>query len=111
MPYRRLPNTDSARLRALKAAAKKGKELPPFKMAFSQSTFTKVELFINGYEKAMANYKSAYNKQVERNKGYQTASKKARIYLSHFIQVLNMAITRGELPEKVRTLYGMDIDE
>lgn len=111
MPYRRLPNTDSARLRALKAAAKKGKELPPFKMAFSQSTFTKVELFINGYEKAMANYKAAYNKQVERNRSYQTASKKARIYLSHFIQVLNMAITRGELPEKVRTLYGMDIDE
>jgi len=111
MPYRRLPNTDSARLRALKAAAIKGKELPPFKMAFSQSTFTKVELFINGYEKAMANYKAAYNKQVERNRSYQIASKKARIYLSHFIQVLNMAITRGELPEKVRTLYGMDIDE
>ena len=111
MPYRRLPNTDSARLRALKAAAKKGRELPPFKMAFSQSTFSKVELFINGYEKAIANYKAAYNKQIERNKEYQVAAKKARLYLSHFIQVLNMAISRGELPEAVRTIYGMDIDE
>ncbi len=98
-------------MRALKSAAKKGRDLPPFKMAFSQSTFAKVELFINGYEKAMANHKAAYGKQVERNKSYQAAAKKARLYLSHFIQVLNMAISRGELPEKVRSLYGMDIDE
>lgn len=111
MPYRRLPNTDIARLRALVSAVKKGKELPPFKMAFSQATFTKAELFINNFEKASANYKAAYNKQVERNKEYQNASRKARLYLSHFIQVLNMAISRGELPEKVRQTYGMDSDE
>ena len=111
MPYRRLPNTDSARLRALKAASKKGKELPPFKLAFTQSTFTKAELFINSFEKAIANYRAAYNKQIERNKDYQNLAKKARLYLSHFIQVLNMAISRGELPETVRSVYGMDTDE
>jgi hypothetical protein len=111
MPYRRLPNTDSARLRALKAAAKKGKELPPFKMAFSQSTFNKVDLFINNFEKAMANYKAAYTKQIERNKDYLVAARKARLYVSHFIQVLNMAIARGELSEKVRPSYGIDIDD
>jgi hypothetical protein len=111
MPYRRLPNTDSARLRALKAAAKKGKELPPFKMAFSQSTFNKVDLFINNFEKAMANYKAAYTKQIEKNKDYQIAARKARLYVSHFIQVLNMAIARGELSDKVRPSYGIDIDD
>lgn len=111
MPYRRLPNTDIARLRALMSAVKKGKELPPFKMAFSQSTFSKAELFINNFEKASANYKAAYSKQIERNKDYQNASKKARLYLSHFIQVLNMAISRGELSDKVRQTYGLDSDE
>jgi len=111
MPYRRLPNTDNARLRALKVAAKKGKELPPFKLAFSQSTYARIGLFINNFEKAMAHYKAAYNNQVERNKEYQAVYKKARLYLSHFIQVLNMAIVRGELPDKVRETYGMDIDE
>ena len=111
MPYRRLPNTDNARLRALKAAVKKGRELPPFKMAFTQSTFAKADLFINSFEKSAANYKAAYNKQVERNKEYQLVAKKARLYLSHFIQVLNMTISRGELPEIIRDLYGMDIDE
>lgn len=111
MPYRRLPNTDVARIKALKAAYKKGKEFPPFQLAFSQSTYSKIELFINSFEKAMINYKAAFNLQVEKSKDYNVLMKKAKLYLSHFIQVVNMAIARGELPEKTRSLYGMDIDE
>jgi len=111
MPYRRLPNTDSARIRALKAAYDKGKSIPPFQLAYSQSTFAKVELFINSFEKAMAHYKAAYNHQVERGKDYLQLMKKAKLYLSHFIQVLNMAINRGELQPTVREIYGMDLDE
>ncbi|HCT30470.1 MAG TPA: hypothetical protein DIW31_06995 [Bacteroidales bacterium] len=111
MPYRRLPNTDVARIKALKTAYSKGKELPPFKLAFSQSTFAKIELFINSFEKAMINYKATYNMQIEKSKDYNVIMKKAKLYLSHFIQVVNMAIARGELPDKTRTIYGMDIDE
>lgn len=111
MPYRRLPNTDVARIKALTVAYKKGKELPPFKLAFTQSTYSKIELFINSFEKAMINYKAAYNIQIEKSKDHSLLVKKSKLYLSHFIQVLNMAIARGELSEKTRTLYGMDIDE
>lgn len=111
MPYRRLPNTDSARIRALKAAYEKGKSIPPFQLAYSQSTFTRVELFINSFEKAMAHYKVAYTHQVERGKDFQQIMKKAKIYLSHFIQVLNMTISRGELPASIKQIYGMDLDE
>jgi len=111
MPYRRLPNTDSARIRALKAAYSKGKSNPPSQLAFSQSTFSKVELFINSFQNALAHYKVAYNQQVESGKEYSQILKKAKLYLSHFIQVLNMAIARGELPASVREIYGMDLDE
>lgn len=111
MPYRRLPNTDVARIKALKTAYSKGKELPPFKLAFSQSTFAKIELFINSFEKAMINYKATYNVQIDKSKDYNAIMKKAKLYLSHFIQVVNMAVSRGELPDKTRTIYGMDIDE
>lgn len=110
MPYRRLPNTDAARLKALKTAARKGKELPPFKLAFSQGAFSQVDLFINSFEKTMAHYKAAYIVQVERNKEYQAIQRKAKLYVSHFIQVLNMSIARGELPEQIRSFYGMDQD-
>ena len=44
MPYRRLPNTDVARLRALRIAFEKGKELPPFQLAFSQTTLQKIQI-------------------------------------------------------------------
>lgn len=111
MPYRRLPNTDSARIRALKAAYSKGKSIPPFQLAYSQVTFAKVELFINSFETAMAHYKSAYNTQVERGKEYVRLAKKAKLYVSHFIQVLNMAIARGEFQPNLREVYGMELDE
>ncbi len=111
MPYRRLPNTDSARIRALKIAYQKAKNTHPQELAFSQATYLKVELFINSFERAIAHYKAAYETQVERSRDYQQLVKKARLYLSHFIQVLNMAIARGELQATVREMYEMDIDE
>ena len=80
MPYRRLPNTDSARLRALKAAYKMGKNTHPQDLAFSQATFSKVELFINSFEKAIAHYKAAYDTQVERSKDYQQLVKSRFTY-------------------------------
>ena len=107
MPYRRLPNTDAARLRALKIAFEKGKELPPFKLAFSQITLQKVQSFLSQFEKAMQESRQAYAKQVEKSKDYAAVVKKARIYISHFIQVINMAIIRGDLPSSERKYYGL----
>ena len=108
MPYRRLPNTDSARCKALKNAQQKGKEIPPFKLAFSQATFQKVLSFLPAYEKAIQQQKSSLDTQIERNQDFHRKLKKARLYLSHFIQVVNMAIQRGELPASIREHYQLD---
>jgi hypothetical protein len=108
MPYRRLPNTDNARYNALLCAYKNGKEYPPFKLAFSQSTFQKVQSFLPHFEKAMIEYKQAYINQVRKSKEYIMTIKKAKLYISHFIQVLNMTILRGELPATARIYFGID---
>ncbi len=108
MPYRRLPNTDNARLKALKSAFEKGKEIPPFKLAFTQSTLRRVQSFLPGYEKALLEYKNMYENQVSKNKEYVQKMKKAKIYISHFIQVLNMAIARGEIVASERGCFGID---
>jgi ribosomal protein L14E/L6E/L27E len=108
MPYRRLPNTDAARLRALKMAYNKGKELPPFKLAFSQSTFQKVQSFLPSYEKNITESRFIYTNQIKKSKDYQFHLKKARMYISHFIQVMNMSIQRGELSTITRTFYGIN---
>jgi hypothetical protein len=107
MPYRRLPNTDAARQKALMVANKLGRELPPFKLAFSQSTFQRVQSFLPVFEKVLHEAKSAYSAQVKRNKDYMRIQKKAKLYISHFIQVVNMAMMRGDLPESERTMFGM----
>jgi hypothetical protein len=107
MPYRRLPNTDAARLKAMKAAYLKAKELPPFKLAFSQSTFQKIQSFLPLFEKNVSESKFSYANQVKKSKEYQQHLRKARMYISHFIQVMNMAIQRGEQPALIRSYFGM----
>jgi len=111
MPYRRLPNTDSSRLKSLKSAYNKGKELPPFKLAFSQSTYQKVQSFLNQFEQSMTLQKHAYSTQIQKNKEYINTLKKAKLYISHFIQVMNLAISRDELPESTRNYYKLDLHD
>jgi hypothetical protein len=61
-------------------------------------------------EKAMYEAKQAYRNQVVRNKEYLKVQKKAKMYISHFIQVVNMAIMRGDLPDHERSFFGMRED-
>lgn len=110
MPYRRLPNTDSARLKALQTALSKGREISPKELAFSQKNLQKIQAFLTKFEKAITLYKQAHSKQVENNKDFQKVMKKARLFISHFVQVLNMAITRAELSPSTRTYFGINED-
>jgi hypothetical protein len=111
MPYRRLPNTDLARLRALRIAYEKGKELPPFKLAFSQPTLQKVQSNLHIFEKIVQESRQAFNIQVTKSKDYSRLLRKAKIYMSHFIQVINMAIARGDLSPSDRDYFGFGRDQ
>jgi hypothetical protein len=111
MPYRRLPNTDNSRLKALKKAFDKGKELPPFKLAFKQSTLSRLIAFLPNYEKAITHYKNTYANQVEKNKEYQEKMRKAKLFISHFIQVVHMAILRGEMPKSTLDYFGLNAED
>jgi hypothetical protein len=111
MPYRRLPNTDVARLRALRIAVEKGKELPPFKLAYTQSTLQKLQLFMPSFEKALMESRQAYSIQIEKSKDFVKTLRKAKLYISHFIQVINMAIVRGDLPANERNFFGLSSDQ
>jgi len=108
MPYRRLPNTDNSRLKALMKAYQKGKDTPPFKLAFSQSTYQRVVSFLPGFEKKILQQKAGLNRQIERSKDYHTLQKKAKLYISHFIQVVNMAIQRGEISNSILDFYNLN---
>ncbi len=107
MPYRRLPNTDSARLRALRAASDKGCSVHVSKLAFSQETLLRVQTLLPTFDAAISNFRINQAMHLAKNKEYPNLLKKAKLYVSHFIQVVNMAIARGELKPEIRDFYGL----
>jgi len=111
MPYRRLPNTDAARTRAMKNALEKGREVPPFKMPFSQKNLVKLQGFLPQFEHTVSLQRQAMNSQTSKSADYQEVARKARLYISHFLRVMNMAILRGEFPPATRTYYGIPADD
>jgi hypothetical protein len=111
MPYRRLPNTDAARIKAMKAALEKGKELPPHKMAYSSKTLVKLQKFLPVFEQNIHLQRQAAVSQIKKNKDYNDVIRKARIYLTHFIRVMNMSVFRGDLPVETRAYYGLATNE
>lgn len=108
MPYRRLPNTDAARIRALKAALKKGQNLEIDTIAYPFALKQKIEFFLPKFEVAISNSRLAREKQIDNSQKFSEYTKKARLYISHFIQVLNFCIARGELKPSARTFYGLE---
>ncbi len=111
MPYRRLPNTDTARIKAMRIALEKGKELPPHKLAFSSKTVVRLQKFLPQYEHNIQLYRQALTSQNKKSKDYSETLKKARIYLTHFVRVMNMAIFRGDLPTEARAYFGLATDD
>lgn len=111
MPYRRLPNTDAARIRAMKIALEKGKEVPPHKMAYSAKTVIRLQKFLPLFENTLQLQKQTIASQFTKNKDYNEIVRKARVYLTHFVRVMNMAIYRGDLPAETRAYYGLATNE
>ena len=111
MPYRRLPKTDASRIRSMKTAMDKGIELPPQKLAFSSKTAMRLEKFLPHFKNNIQTFRETLASQNKKNKEYYLIQKKARIYLTHFIRVMNMAIYRGDLPAETRAFYGIATDD
>jgi hypothetical protein len=111
MPYRRLPNTDAARIRALKTALNKGKDVPPHKLAYSARNIIRVQKFLPHFEHNIQLQRQAMASQNKKSKDFNEAIRKARIYLTHFLRVMNMAVFRGDLPAETRAYYGLATNE
>ena len=102
MPYRRLPNTDAARIRALRIALEKGREVHPNLVAFSQKSIVRIQRFLPQFENMIQLQRQSYASQNNKSRDYAETVRKARLYLTHFIRVMNMAFFRGDLPVETR---------
>lgn len=110
MPYRRLPNTDQARIRALKAVVAKGEVHNLYDLAVSLSTLTEARNFLTRFEAAQSYYLQCFERQSKSGRKHLANVKMARLYVSHFIQVLNFAVIRSEIRAAHKVYYGLPTD-
>lgn len=106
MPYRRLPNTDQARIRALKAVVAKGDTYNVYDLAVSLKVLTDARNFLVKFEAAHSYYVECFERQSKAGRKHQANVKTARLYISHFIQVLNLAVIRSEVRTVHKEFYG-----
>lgn len=107
MPYRRLPNTDAARIKALSKALEKSMHLHPDELAFSYATLQKAKFFLPTYKQGLFHKNAESHNQSQKGTDYAQAFKKLKLYVSHFIQVLQFCIQRDELSAQVRQYYDL----
>ncbi|MBR3648169.1 MAG: hypothetical protein IKN59_07270 [Paludibacteraceae bacterium] len=108
MPYRRLPTTDQARLHALQRAVEKAGSADFTDQVISYKTLTEAQKFLMTFENQVSQYHSNFETTVSANKQYRRKVNNARMYISHFIQVLDLAVIRGEIKKEQKRLYGLD---
>lgn len=109
MPYRRLPNTDNARIRALKTAVDKKRFHYHEGEVFSIDLST-LEMLLRNFEASQIHYRKSLEIQAGSNKKFQRLIRDARLYVSHFIQVVNLSIMRNELRSSIKKHYKLPED-
>ncbi len=107
MPYRRLPNTDAARIRAMERALIKGQDLHPFKLAYTAESYVRLQAFLPSFKHNYQLQRQSYNNQVESDRKYQELKKKAKTYINHFFRVMNMAVQRNDLHQDTPEFFGL----
>jgi len=95
----------------MQKALKKSDGVPPFNLAYSVSTHQELKYFYPEFKQAIDYQHEALDRQTEKSKQHQESFRKARLYISHFIQVLNFAIIRGEIKPETRKIFDLDEDE
>ncbi len=110
MPYRRLPNTDLARIYAMKKAVEMEGYCENGTQVLSYRTTQEAQRFLIQFKRAQAKYQQCYDLHMESSKTYRKELQMARLYVSHFIQVLNMTVMRGELRKDIKAKYGLTTD-
>ena len=107
MPYRRLPNTDAARIKALKTAIEKAERTDYNELYITTKTLSEAKGVLNQFELLCSRYNRMYEIQVKANKTFQGNVKNARMYISHFVQVLYMSVVRAEIKKSHLDYYKL----
>ena len=111
MPYRRLPKTDAARLKALEALADNNEVYAVSGHFIDRKLIVEAQRLYAQLSDASAEYKMSMRTQVRYSKRITPLQHNAMTYLSHFLQVLFLAVERGEIQESELMGYGLEANQ
>lgn len=106
MVYRRLPNTDNSRLIAI--------------MRLNELLLGENFEVLNNFKDTIVNYKTVFEELIIKRKDFVLKRRllnerkkiqigELRLYVSHFLQVFNFAIERGDISKEARFFFGLEI--
>ena len=111
MPYRRLPKTDATRLKALEAIADNNVVYTVEGRFIDRDAVAQAQRLYAQMSDALSQYRTCMRTQVRYSKRITPMQHHAMTYVSHFLQVLFLAIERGEVESKWLTLYGLSAEQ
>ena len=111
MPYRKIPNTDTGRLEALRAIHTKANNTPQENLAISAENFNKLKIFLPIFQKEIEERGTALSVQSEATTQRMAAEEKCRLFVSHFYQVFNLCVAREKYKVSERAYFQLDINQ
>lgn len=111
MPFRQLPASNPARLKALQAASSKAAIVDPTELAFSSDSKTKLDTVLPAFVNEVGEEGQALSAQAAATEALTVQKQRLTMWSSHFFQNLNMAIEREVLKESDRAFYQLDVSQ
>jgi hypothetical protein len=111
MPYRRLPKTDAARLKALRVILDNDDVYTGSNRVIDWKILNRVQPVYDHLFLASQQYMSSLSQQMTNISKVAKLKKNAELFLRHFVMVLYMSVERGEIKKSVLPLYGLTPDE
>ena len=106
MPYRRLPKTDAARLKALKTVLDCNDIYTVRNRIVDWQVLNRCRPAYDRLLTACEQYRVCMMAQKRKTGQMEKLQRNAAMFLSHFIQVLFLAMERGEIKPRYKQLYG-----
>lgn len=108
MAVKKLPETDEQRLKILQRALDQEEMNPPQDKILSIQEFHEIRIFLLSFEGTCFVSRQTTDDQANAGKEYEQLFNKAQMYISHFIQVLQLAVIRNEIKPEALFLYGFE---
>jgi hypothetical protein len=108
LPYRKLPHTDAARLKALKTLLDNNDIYTVGNRFIDWKTLGRAQPAYDRLHTAVEQYHIACQTQTRKAGRYDKLLRNVTMYVSHFFQVLLMCVERGEIKRTQLPLFGLD---